>query len=92
MLNQMWVEVRLGEDWMEVRVKMMVEVCLETGRRICQVRCGWTHSLGTIMSIMGSETGRGRLKIWIIEILGSFEFLIFFVGGTSVELRSGDQH
>ena len=37
-----------------------------------------------------SETGRRRLKIWIIEILGSFEFLIFFVGGTSVELQSGE--
>ena len=44
----------------------------------------------TVKSIMKSETGRGRLKIWIIVIFGSLSFLIFFVGGTPVELRSGE--
>ena len=34
----------------------------------------------TVMSIVRFETGRGRLKIWSVEIFESFIFFIFFCG------------
>ena len=33
----------------------------------------------TVMSIMESETGRGRLKIWTIETFWNFDFCDFFL-------------
>ena len=41
----------------------------------CQVRREWKHG----QEHRGPETGRGRLKIWIIVIFGSLSFFDFFL-------------
>ena len=64
---------------------------LEDLIRGCQVRMD-RSSLAWVEARSGScgrETGRRRFKIWIIKIFEVLNF-DFFVGGTPVELRSGE--